>query len=208
MASVIKKTTDVFGQFEYFPSVNTPDYSTDDWEHNPDVSGVTGVAQKYWKYDGTNIVVEMSQGEKDAVDAALRESGAVVNDFGNFIFGNWGRTQNRYLRSAGWGMPCNHMPSIFLAPGVISGLYFSNYVDNADSDVQIFINDSVVFTWEIRDKRYAYKTNELSDLLFAAGDKLVVRMKSAGTVAPMYPIIKVQFRYNSTLTGEGGSGTL
>lgn len=71
MSTAIRKTTDVNGIFHYVESINTPDYPTANWEINPDVSGVSGVSRNYWKYDGTNVVVEMSQGEKDAVEAAL-----------------------------------------------------------------------------------------------------------------------------------------
>lgn len=71
MINAIKKTTDVNGIYHYI--VNGPDasYPTVDWEHNPDISGVSGVSENYWKYDGSNVVVEMSTSEKDAVDSML-----------------------------------------------------------------------------------------------------------------------------------------
>ena len=78
MANAIKKTPDGNGIFEYKESVNTPSYPPATWEINPDVSGVSGVARIYWKYDGSNVVVEMSQGEKDAVDAALEAAAMVI----------------------------------------------------------------------------------------------------------------------------------
>jgi len=40
-----------------------------DWIENPDVSNVVGVPVKYWKMSG-DIPFEMTQAEKDAVDAA------------------------------------------------------------------------------------------------------------------------------------------
>lgn len=39
-----------------------------DWNWKPDVSAVVGVPVKYWK--GTSVVTEMTQAEKDAVDAS------------------------------------------------------------------------------------------------------------------------------------------
>ena len=77
MATAIKKTPDGNGIYEYKESVNTPSYPPATWEINPDVSGVSGVARIYWKYDGSNVVAEMSQGEKDAVDAALEAAAAI-----------------------------------------------------------------------------------------------------------------------------------
>lgn len=44
-----------------------------DYINNPDLSGVVGVENKYWVITG-DTVSEMSQGEKDAVDAAALEA--------------------------------------------------------------------------------------------------------------------------------------
>ncbi|MHC4336256.1 MAG: hypothetical protein ACYSUV_21285 [Planctomycetota bacterium] len=53
-------------------SAHTPDYaSRTDVVINPDISAVDGiVAQLYWKHD-TGLIVEMTQAEKDALDAAI-----------------------------------------------------------------------------------------------------------------------------------------
>ena len=64
MANVINRTT-----LEQKFSVNTPDYPVDIWIINPDMSNVVGVPKKYWKIEG-DLVLEMNQAEKDAVDAA------------------------------------------------------------------------------------------------------------------------------------------
>ncbi len=64
MATVVNRATK-----ELRTSVNTPDFNPIDWIINPDLSGVAGVPSKYWNIVG-DIVSEMSQGEKDAVNAA------------------------------------------------------------------------------------------------------------------------------------------
>ena len=66
MANVLHKTN---SPADYRLSVNTPDFPSADWFHDPDVSAVSGVPLKYWRV-GTNPVEEMNQTEKDAVDAA------------------------------------------------------------------------------------------------------------------------------------------
>ena len=70
-------------------SANTPDYvERTDVLINPDISALDGiVAQKYWKHD-TGAVIEYTQGEKDAqdaaeaaaADAAMRASGQALYD--------------------------------------------------------------------------------------------------------------------------------
>ncbi len=64
MANVLNRTT-----LQCLKSVNTPDYPTEDWVINPDMSPVDGVDQMYWKLTG-DVLSEMIQGEKDTVDAA------------------------------------------------------------------------------------------------------------------------------------------
>ena len=67
MANVLNKTAD---PADYRTSVNDPEYPTVDWFHNPDLSAVVGVPRQYWARPLTDPVTEMTQGEKDAVDAA------------------------------------------------------------------------------------------------------------------------------------------
>lgn len=64
MANVVNRTTK-----QYLVSVNTPDYPTEEWIINPNLSAVQNVDKKYWKIDGDNVV-EMTQAEKDVVDLA------------------------------------------------------------------------------------------------------------------------------------------
>ena len=75
MANVFSKTPNANGIYTYRRSVNSPDYSTDDWIINPDVSTLTGsplIPERYWKASASPLgVVEMTQDEKDAVDSVL-----------------------------------------------------------------------------------------------------------------------------------------
>jgi len=64
MACVLNRST-----FEIRYSTNTPEYGVEDWVINPDLSPVSGVETKYWKLTG-DVLSEMNQSEKDAVDAA------------------------------------------------------------------------------------------------------------------------------------------
>lgn len=79
MANVINRST-----LEYKTSVNTPDFPTDAWIINPDLSALTNVSTKYWKIEGDNVL-EMNASEKAVVDQNfLTQSGI---DFRNAILG-------------------------------------------------------------------------------------------------------------------------
>lgn len=64
MAAVLHRVTK-----QYLPSANTPDYPTQDWIINPNLSAVIGFDSRYWKINGDTVSL-MTQGERDAVDAA------------------------------------------------------------------------------------------------------------------------------------------
>ena len=70
MASFFARNPGLYGTYEYRPTGHTPDFDLTDWIKNPDMSGVSSVPPKYRKPDGDNVV-EMTQLEKDAVDAAI-----------------------------------------------------------------------------------------------------------------------------------------
>lgn len=69
MSDVLNRDTMAFRR-----SVNAPDFPDPPWLHNPDLSSVEGVEPKYWKLTG-DVVSEMLQAEKDAVDAAEMQAG-------------------------------------------------------------------------------------------------------------------------------------
>lgn len=75
MADIIHRTTrDAAGKLLRRYSVNTPSIDTNDWLVNPDLSGLGGVDEKYWKVTGAppgGTVEEMTQGEKDSNDATI-----------------------------------------------------------------------------------------------------------------------------------------
>lgn len=57
------------GTRQVIRSANTPDFPSQDWLINPDLSGVSGLPTKYWKIVGDSVQA-MSQPERDAADAA------------------------------------------------------------------------------------------------------------------------------------------
>ena len=68
MANVLSRKT-----LAYSKSVNTPEYPVAEYIHGPDMSGVEGVPQKYWKLVG-DVPVEMKAAEKAVVDQAAKDA--------------------------------------------------------------------------------------------------------------------------------------
>lgn len=59
MGNVLNRTTGI-----YLESVNTPDYPSEDWVINPDLSTVSAVAKKHWFIDTGDVLREMTTAEK------------------------------------------------------------------------------------------------------------------------------------------------
>lgn len=82
MANAIHRTQrDYRGYLLRVSSINTPDYSTDDWLVNPDLSSVSGIPEYYWKVTGTppgGSVEEMNPSEKSAVDSTRLSDAKVL----------------------------------------------------------------------------------------------------------------------------------
>lgn len=68
MANVLNRSSK-----RYIASVNTPDYPTGAWIHNPDMSAVVGEPSKYWTITD-DVVTLMDQAARDVVDAAEVET--------------------------------------------------------------------------------------------------------------------------------------
>lgn len=198
MSHVISKIPNNLGIYEYRRSVNTPDYFTTLWEVNPDVSGVAGVDEIYWKYVGSpSSIVEMSQDEKDAVDAAVAnaeiaaegQDGVVNTPFVvNFSYRRVAR--NRWLQYQ--GEPSNESPFVTPSNGnLVSASFRCN--SNADTDIEIYVNASLTHTWEIRsDNKVTLSNFTESPVVVSEGDELSVLARDRG-VNPKRVIVVFRF---------------
>src|SRR5690606_13245757 len=61
------------GEIVLFKSVNTPDFDSELWIINPDLSLVDGYSKKYWKLDGYNVI-PMTFDEQVLVDGYYNNS--------------------------------------------------------------------------------------------------------------------------------------
>lgn len=205
MASVISKTPNEYGVYRFLENINVASFNATDWVHNPDVSLLVNIPIQYWKYDGINVV-EMTATEKAFVDISTTVS---TNETGSMEFAKRERASNAWLRSGGGLMqPSNKQPLIVFDTGVVTGLTFSNLVDGVNVDIIIYKNSVELYTWEIRNKRYAFKTNGLASMQFETGDTISIYIKQVGTIEATWAMVNIEYKYTIQTTGEGGAATL
>jgi len=122
-------------------------------------------------------------------------------------FLNESTTKNRWLEYAE-DRSCSEVPFIVPWNSRLIGITFINKESNRDTDVRIYRanqsqgrSDTLIHTWSVRDARTARKTIFASDIEFAAGDKVAVYLKDAGS-DPKAPMIVLYFERIDELTSD------
>ena len=154
------------------------------------------------------------------VQEAIEESKAAIEGKVSVLptFLNNGLTKNRWLALDGAMSASNSLPAVTAYDSKLSGLTFVNGNNNADTDLEFYKNGILVFTWYVRNKKYAYKTDGLSGVSFLQGDRISCFAKQTadhssqggdGTgVDPTSVIVFVNVQTVNSVTGEGGAPTL
>jgi hypothetical protein len=167
---------------------------------------------------GTDIKVwfvdALSAGDKTTLDGLVSAHDSTpppsetVNTFSQDTFTCPGNTKDKWLKAGDSGVKCSDKrPVIIVAPSVLSGLTFSNENNNTTTDVEIYKNGSLFYTWSVVDKRIAYKTNDLHTLTLAAGDYIGVFVRDTGTT-PKNVYVTVSYRYTDLQVSESGVASI
>lgn len=126
---------------------------------------------------------------------------------GTIVFFNDGISSNKWMKIVdASGRTSDLTPHVFLFDAVIYGISFVNHLDSRSSDIEFYKNGTLLFTWSIVTKRWAYKTNGLSSLTFSAGDRLSIFMSDTGSDAND-PILTLYFSFLNETQGEGGAAS-
>jgi hypothetical protein len=205
MASVISKRKNTFGSYEFKRNVELNHYPSNRWEYDPDISTVGSVPIRYWKYDGTNVVAEMSQVEKDIVDSNIvSKENRIIG--GTIAFEKSGTVRNKWI-GFGSSKSSNTTPYVIPTTMHVNGITYMNHVDGTDTDVELYKNGQKIFTWELRNKRWAWKTTDLNSIIFTPGDKIGIYLRDRG-IDPRHVIITLHYTSLFSDDNEGGSETL
>jgi hypothetical protein len=124
----------------------------------------------------------------------------------DFVFGNVGNTQNKWLLFSSSSAPSDELPYVAPYDGELVGLTFANTNDNVGADFDIYVNGSILYTWQVRNKRTAYKTNLPSGLTISQGERIsIFAKKIGGQGTPSTPILEIIFQVQSAPIAEGGT---
>lgn len=202
-----------------------PEYRMLKWANDSTV--ITDVASgdlKVIKSEGPTVYYTAAEGQRvlDGLDpniAAAGGSGELLcssptGDLvwtsavgGTIVFFSDGIGSNKWMKIVeASGRTSDLTPHVFLFDAEIYGISFVNHLDSRSSDIELYKNGTLLFTWSIVTKRWAYKTNGLSSLTFSAGDRLSIFMSDTGSDAND-PILTLYFSFLNATQGEGGAAS-
>ena len=150
----------------------------------------------------------VSKNTQEAIEEAKAAIEGKVSVLPTFL--NNGLTRNKWLALDGAMAQSDELPTITSFDSRLASITFINSNDNADTDLEFYTNGVWQYTWEIRNKRYAWKTSGLSGVVFTRGDRISVYAREAsGTgVNPSSVIVFVNVQTTNSAQGEGGGVTL
>ena len=123
----------------------------------------------------------------------------------NFTAFSTGVTFNRWLNVEHPNNSSNEVPFIMAFDGTAIAVTFSNDTDDTDIDVEFYVNTVLQFTWQIRNKRNAFKVLNAGLFTVSQGDRVAVFMKQVDPTAnPRDPNIEMIIKNVVIDDGDGG----
>ena len=151
-----------------------------------------------------------SDNVKDAVIEAATGDIALVNLI-PYIFTVSGNASDKWAGFNDSSSPSNDVPWVASNDGDLFGLLITNGKDNVDIDVEVYKNAALVYTWEVRNTRTAFKISASSLAAFSQGDRVSVflRKYTEGTGDPVAnsPKIYLMLKLQNLNSGDGGTQT-
>lgn len=147
----------------------------------------------------------MADNVQDAIEEAVT---GIEGDLLDFLFTSSGNTADKWLGVGNGSTSSNTLPFVLPHDSELVWLTFSNQDDNVDIDIEFYKNGTLVYTWNIRNKRTAWKT-DISGISCTQGDRVscFARKYTGGTgdSTAQDPVIEVGFKVIGTSDGEGGT---
>lgn len=146
----------------------------------------------------------------DNVQDAIEESeNSAIGNLLEFPFVSSGNTANKWLGYSNSAAPSNEIPLILPQAAELKGITFSNRDNDVDIDVEIYKNGTLVYTWEVRNKRWAYTVGVPGGPTFLQGDRVSCFLRKftsgSGDSTAQDPIIELLIKITAEAAGDGGA---
>jgi hypothetical protein len=129
--------------------------------------------------------------------------GLVQLDF----FGN-GNLNNKWLGNGQSSHISNVLPLIVLQDSILHGYSFINEIDDADIDIELYVNGTLVKTFEVRNKRFQYEEGIINPITIMQGGRISVFLRKfasgSGNSNTNNPKVTIELKEINETSGSGG----
>ena len=145
----------------------------------------------------------------DNVQDAIEEArGSAIGNLIRFPFIASGNTSDKWLGYVNSAAPSNQIPFINPQDATLNGVTFSNRDNNVDIDIQIFRNGTLVYTWEVRNKRVAWNVGIPGGPSFSQSDRVSCFLKKytggSGDSTAQDPIVELWIKIDTEQATDSG----
>ena len=167
-------------------------------------SAITKVT-KIINFDGDVNAVDDGNGE---ITVTIGQAGIPTGKALEFEFSSSGTTIDKWLSTGHPSVASNEVPYVAEWSGKVIGYSLSNKNDNIDIDIKFYKNGTLQYTWEVRNKRTAYKVLQAGFFSVSQGDRLSVYASDVtGGSDPRDIFGKAIIIVNTMPDGEGGTAS-
>ena len=146
---------------------------------------------------------------QEAIEEARSAIEGKISALPTFL--NNGLTSNKWLKLDGSMGSSDILPAISSYDGKLAGMTYINTNDGSNVDIEFYKNGTapgnLLFTWQIRNKRHAYKTNGLDSYTMLRGDRISCFAKLTSGTNARDVIVYVFVQSTNSVIGEGGGST-
>lgn len=145
----------------------------------------------------------------DTVQAAIEEARvSAIGGLLRFPFTSNGNTADKWLGYVNSAATSNEVPFIVPQPCDLKGLTFTNRDNNVDTNAKIYRNGTLVYTWQIRNKRVAWNVGIAGGPSFSQGDRVSIYLEKftggSGDNTSQDPLIEVLIKVNTEQADNSG----
>jgi hypothetical protein len=158
-------------------------------------------------------IIDM-QGDVNVLDAGDGESTIIIGETGSAVGKLYtieafslGNTFNKWLNVEHPSNSSDTVPFVMPGSGRCIAMTYINENDSSEIDIEVYKNGTLVYTWPIRNKRYAYNVLNAGLFNISQGDRISIFAKRATGTDPKDLSLNISFTITSFADGEGGQET-
>lgn len=142
-----------------------------------------------------------------SVTILVGETGSVVGKPLQFQFQSIGLAINKWLTVGHPSVSSDDVPWVAPGGGTAVAITFSNSIDEVDTDLEVYVNGILQYTWDIRDKRTSWIVLNSGLFTISQGDRVSIFARGVSPPGDSPQNISGMVVFSTTSLNDGEGGT-